>query len=223
MLPGATTVAVLMHPRQDFSHHVLVPELLARGFAVWTQGTRTGHNDLALLHEQAMLDMAAGHVFLRDNGFDQVVSVGHSGGGALAAFYIEQAVSLPHNDSPPPRREAGTLAEAEMPVPDALMLMAPHPGQGELLLRMIDPSVTDESDPLSVESLNPYSRRTDSARRRRPRTTPTSSSPPTGPPSTGASSASTPSPGNVPSHAKPHDDSAKPRTREADGRRWPRG
>lgn len=158
-VPGATTVAVLMHPRQDFSHHVLVPELLSRGLAVWTQNTRTGLNDLTLLHEQALLDMAAGHEFLRGRGFERVASVGHSGGAALAAYYIEQA------GLPPGRRFTDTpggkpipLADAEMPVPDGLMMMAPHPGQGELLARMIDPSIADENDPLStVESLNPYS------------------------------------------------------------------
>ncbi|MFE2186727.1 TetR/AcrR family transcriptional regulator [Streptomyces sp. NPDC059455] len=35
-------------------------ELLARGVAVWTQGTRSVNNDVALVHEQALLDMAAG-------------------------------------------------------------------------------------------------------------------------------------------------------------------
>lgn len=158
VVPGATTVAVLMHPRQDFSHHVLVPELLSRGFAVWTQNTRGGLNDLTLLHEQALLDMAAGHAFLRERGFDRVVSVGHSGGGALAAYYIEQA-DLPaaQRISDTPGGKKIPLSEAVMPVPDGLVLMAPHPGQGQLLLRMIDPSVADELDPLSmVESLNPY-------------------------------------------------------------------
>ena len=57
-----------MHPRQDFSHHVLVPELLKHGFAVWAQGARSIGSDLTLLHEQALLDMAAGHVFLRQRG-----------------------------------------------------------------------------------------------------------------------------------------------------------
>jgi pimeloyl-ACP methyl ester carboxylesterase len=159
VVPGATTVAVLMHPRQDFSHHVLLPELLHRGYAVWTQNTRTGLNDLTLLHEQALLDMAAGHEFLRSHGFDRVVSVGHSGGGALAAYYTEQA-SLPaeRRFTQTPGGKPVPLGNAAMPVPDGLMLLAPHPGQGELLQRMIDPSVADEQDPLSVTaSLDPYS------------------------------------------------------------------
>ena len=45
-VPGADVVVALMHPRQDLTHHVLVPELLARGYAVWTQGTRSVDNDI---------------------------------------------------------------------------------------------------------------------------------------------------------------------------------
>ena len=150
-IPGATVVCVLMHPRQDFSHHVLMPELLRQGYAVWTQSTRTGLNDLTLLHEQALLDVAAGHAFLWDMGFAAVVAVGHSGGGALAAYYIEQASLAPADRfTTTPGGKAVPLAEADMPVPSGLMLMAPHPGQGVLLGRMIDPSVADESDPMSV-------------------------------------------------------------------------
>lgn len=157
-VPGARTVAFLMHPRQDFSHHALVPELLSHGYSVWTQGTRTMGNDLTLLHEQALLDMAAGHVFLRDAGFDHVVSVGHSGGAALAAFYLEQAaLRSAERVSATPGGKPVPLPEATMPLADGLVLMAPHPGQGALLMRVIDPSVVDEDDPMSIEeSLDPY-------------------------------------------------------------------
>ncbi|GAA4401498.1 alpha/beta fold hydrolase [Tsukamurella soli] len=160
-LPGATAVCVLMHPRQDFSHHVLVPELLRRGYAVWTQNTRGGQSDLSLVHEQALLDCAAGHRFLRGYGFETVVSVGHSGGAALAGYYIEQS-ALPGAErfASSPGGRPVPLPDADMPVPDGLMLMAPHPGQGLLLGRMIDPSVADEDDPMSVvPALDPYNPR----------------------------------------------------------------
>lgn len=157
-VPGARTVVCLMHPRQDVTHHVLVPELLMRGFAVWTQGTRSVNNDLSLVHEQALLDAAAGQVFLRGRDFAAVVTLGHSGGGTLFAFYGQQA-ARPGGEriaATPAGRPAG-LAEADMPVPDGSVFMAPHPGQGALLLRLIDPSVTDEGDPLSADpSLDPY-------------------------------------------------------------------
>jgi hypothetical protein len=38
-----------------------------------------------------------------------------------------------------------------MPMADGLILLAPHPGQGELLKHCIDPSVRDESDCTSVD------------------------------------------------------------------------
>ncbi|KAB2384833.1 alpha/beta hydrolase [Actinomadura montaniterrae] len=151
-VPGAETVVALMHPRQDLTHHGLVPELLARGFAVWTQGSRSVNNDVALVHEQALLDAAAGQVFLREQGFQHTVTLGHSGGGALFAFYHQQAGLV--GDERIARTPAGRpipLAEADMPVPDAAVFVAPHPGQGALLLRLIDPSVSDESDPLSAD------------------------------------------------------------------------
>jgi hypothetical protein len=158
VVPAARTVVALMHPRQDVTHHVLVPEFLSRGVAVWTQGTRSVNNDIALIHEQALLDAAAGQVFLRDRGFASVVTIGHSGGGTLFAFYHEQA-RLPAQEriAVTPGGKPIDLAGADMPMPDGAIFLAPHPGQGALLQRLIDPSVTDEADPLSADpELNPY-------------------------------------------------------------------
>lgn len=157
MVPGARKVVTIMHPRQDVTHHALVPLLLRTGHAVWTQGSRSPNNDLSLLHEQAILDVAAGMVFLRTLDLE-IITLGHSGGGALYAFYAEQAALAPADrlDRTPSGRPV-PLREADMPVPDRAIFMAPHPGQGELLLGCIDPSVTDEADPLSVDpSLDPF-------------------------------------------------------------------
>lgn len=150
-VPGASTVVCLMHPRQDLTHHPLVPMLLAAGAAVWTQHARSVNNDLALVHEQALLDVAAGMAFLREQGFDSIVTLGHSGGGPLYAFYLEQAGLAPSERiaATPGGRPTG-LADAEMPLADGAVFLAPHPGQGRLLLACIDPSVADEQDPMSV-------------------------------------------------------------------------
>lgn len=155
-VPGASTVVCLMHPRQDLTHHPLVPVLLRAGAAVWTQHTRSVNNDLNLVHEQALLDVAAGMVFLRERGFDNVVTLGHSGGGALYAFYLEQAGLLPKQRlSTTPAGRPTLLDQADMPLADAAMFLAPHPGQGKLLLGCIDPSLADETDPMSlIDDLN---------------------------------------------------------------------
>lgn len=159
-LDGATTVVTVMHPRQSMTHHPMIPLLLRSGVAVWTQGSRSPNNDIALVHEQVVLDAAAGHAFLRDAGFEAVVTFGHSGGGTLSAFYIEQASLAPELrlDVTPAGRPIA-LAGARMPVPDGAIFLAPHPGQGQVLLHCIDPSVTDESDPMSVDpALDMFSR-----------------------------------------------------------------
>lgn len=158
-LDGATTVVTVMHPRQSVTHHPMIPLLLHSGVSVWTQASRSPNNDIALVHEQTVLDVAAGHVFLRDTGFDGVVTFGHSGGGTLSAFYIEQACLEPELrlDVTPASRPI-PLAGAQMPVPDGAIFLAPHPGQGQVLQHCIDPSVTDESEPMSVDpELDMYS------------------------------------------------------------------
>jgi hypothetical protein len=46
-----------------------------------------------------------------------------------------------------------------MPAADAVIYLAPHPGQGLVLLNCIDPSLTEETDPLSLDAaLDPFSR-----------------------------------------------------------------
>src|SRR5262249_55381524 len=109
-------------------------------------------NDLRLEHEIALLDVAAGINFLRDAGFGRVILVGNSGGASLYGFYNEQSLLAPERrlERTPGGRPTG-LAKARMSTVDAVALLAPHPGQGIILQNCIDPSVTDEADPLSVD------------------------------------------------------------------------
>jgi hypothetical protein len=148
---GARTVVWLMHPRVDVTHHYLVPLLLERGVAVFTQRSRFVNNDAGLVHERVLLDVAAGQRFLRSRGFEDVILLGNSGGSSLACLYAAQANQQPADrltDDP-----AGSRIDltGEMPPPDGMVLLAPHPGQGDLLLHCIDPSVTDEADAGSLD------------------------------------------------------------------------
>src|SRR3954451_22696182 len=68
VVPGAQTVVCLMHPGQELSHPALAPELLAPGYAVGPRASRSVNNDLALVREQPLLDVAAGQVVLRERG-----------------------------------------------------------------------------------------------------------------------------------------------------------
>jgi hypothetical protein len=154
----AKTVVCLMHPRENFTFHYMVPALLRAGAAVWTQAARSVGNDLRLEHEIALHDVAAGIGYLREVGFERIVLLGNSGGSGLFSFYIQQS-QLPADKriARTPGGRASQLPEATLPTVDGMIFLAPHPGQGRLLLGCIDPSVTDEDDPLSIDdSLNPF-------------------------------------------------------------------
>ena len=140
-----------MHPRVDFTHHYLVPLLLERGIAVLAQRSRFVNNDIGLVHERVLLDVAAGQRFLRSRGFDDVVLLGNSGGASLLCLYAAQAARPAADrlaDDP-----AGTPIDltGDLPAPSGLILLAPHSGQGDLLAHGIDPAVIDEDDPGSTD------------------------------------------------------------------------
>lgn len=152
-------VFCIMHPREFMASHYLVPELVSAGHAVWTQTSRSVGQDLRLEHETALLDVAAGLALLRRQ-FRRIVLIGNSGGASLYGFYNQQSLLAPHRrlEHSPGGRPV-KLAQAEMPVADGIVLVSPHPGQGQLLLRCIDPAVIDEDDPMqsdpSLDFLDP--------------------------------------------------------------------
>lgn len=146
------TVVTLMHPRAVFTRHYAVPRLLARGFAVWTQNSRWVGNDSMLVHERVLLDVAAGMRRLRDEGFDRIVACGNSGGGSLYALYVSQAhAGAGTRLTETPSGDPLDLNRFTLPRIDGVVCLAAHPGEGRFLLHAIDPSVADETDPLSCD------------------------------------------------------------------------
>jgi len=152
------TVVCIMHPREFMACHYLVPDIVEAGYAAWSQWPRSVGNDLRLEHEFALYDVAAGMEFLRKAGFTRIVLLGNSGGSGLYSLYAQQASLAPADRiKKTPGGRATKLDQLAMVEPDGMVFLAPHPGQGALLMQCIDPSVIDESDPLSVDaSLDPF-------------------------------------------------------------------
>ncbi len=157
---GSTdTVVCIMHPREFMACHYVIPDIVGAGIAAWSQSPRSVGNDIRLEHEIALHDVAAGLQFLRGAGFQRIVLCGNSGGSGLYALYAQQSMLPPSERiERTPGGRPTNLAELDMPGVDGMILLAPHPGQGALLMGCIDPSVTDEANPLSVDpALDPFS------------------------------------------------------------------
>src|SRR6266849_10319514 len=152
------TVVCFMHPKADMSRHYAIPALLAAGYAAFGQNSRWLNNDEMCVHEALLLDVAVGMRFLRGRGFTHIVLVGNSGGGSLYTFYQAQAATAaPGRLTHTPAGDPFDLNAYELPPADGFVHLAAHLGEGKILMQMIDPSVTDESDPLSCDpSLDPF-------------------------------------------------------------------
>jgi hypothetical protein len=155
------TVVVLAHPRADFAQHYSIPFWVEAGFAAFAQNTRYLNNDSTMIHENLLLDLAAGIRFLREPGFERIVMLGNSGGGSLFSYYDAEArkpagsrVKSPPGGGPP------DLNKFEMPTADGLILLAAHPGQGRVLTVSLDAAVVDENDPFASDpALDMYEER----------------------------------------------------------------
>jgi len=146
---GARVAAILMHPTSNFMGHYLIAPLAARGIACLGLNSRYAGNDTLLLMERVIQDLGAGVLALRAQGYDRVILIGNSGGAALAAFYQSQAEHLSATQFA--HGEPTHLASEDLPPVDGIVLCAAHPGRARTLRDWIDPSVTDEHDPLSLD------------------------------------------------------------------------
>jgi len=149
------TAFIATHYNVDFSEHYLAGLLAERGYGFLGWNTRFRGNEAYFLLDHALAEIGVGVRWLREEaGVERIVLLGNSGGGSLMAAYQSQAVEP--NVTPVagmrPLPAIDTLLSA-----DLFIALAAHSGRPEVLTAWLDPSVTDETDPLSVDpALDPY-------------------------------------------------------------------
>jgi pimeloyl-ACP methyl ester carboxylesterase len=145
----AKVAAIVMHPTSNFMGHYLLGPLAERGIAILGLNSRYLGNDTVLILERAIQDLGAGVKWLRQEGYDRIVLIGNSGGGALVSFYQAQAEKVTISDTP--AGDPIDLLPEDLPRADAIVLSAAHLGRSRLMETWIDPSQIDEGDALSSD------------------------------------------------------------------------
>ena len=144
-----SVACIATHYNVDFSEHYLADLMAKRGIGFLGWNTRYRGNEAYFLLEHALVDIGAGVQWLREEaGVETVVILGNSGGGSLMGAYLSQATA----PSIEPSFGLGLPdAARELPGADLYVSLNAHPGRPEVLTAWMDPSVTDETDPLSVD------------------------------------------------------------------------
>jgi pimeloyl-ACP methyl ester carboxylesterase len=124
---------IASHYSVDFSEHYLGEAMAARGFGFLGWNTRYRGAEHYFQLARALDDIGAGIAWLREQGIETVALLGNSGGGSLMAAY------------------QGEAAARQLPPGDLYISLQAHLGRPEVLTSWMDPSVTDESDPVSLD------------------------------------------------------------------------
>jgi pimeloyl-ACP methyl ester carboxylesterase len=149
------TAFIATHYNVDFSEHYLAEPLARRGFGFLGWNTRFRGNEAHFLLDHALAEIGVGVRWLREQaGAGQIVLLGNSGGGSLMAAYQSQAAE----PNVTPVAGMRPLAAIEsLPAGDLFVALAAHAGRPEVLTAWLDPSVTDEADPLAADpELDPF-------------------------------------------------------------------
>jgi len=137
---------IATHYNVDLSEHYLSTYLAQRGFGFLGWNTRFRGADHFFLLDRALVDIGLGVSWLRQQGVEVVVLLGNSGGGSLMAAYNAQS----HADVLEQGFGPSLLPQiSDLPGADLYISLAAHPGRPDVLTGWMDPSVVDESDPLS--------------------------------------------------------------------------
>lgn len=144
------TAFIATHYNVDFSEHYPAAYMARRGYGYLGWNTRFRGNEAFFTLEHALVDIGAGVTWLREQaGVETVVIIGNSGGGSLMGAYQSQA-SVP--SITPTRGQTLPDAVFALPACDYYISLNAHQGRPEVLTSWMDPAITDERDPVSVDS-----------------------------------------------------------------------
>jgi pimeloyl-ACP methyl ester carboxylesterase len=151
--PKAAFIAT--HYNVDFAEHYIAPYLARRGFGFLGWNTRYRGFEDGFLLEHALIDIGVGVRWLRERaGVDQVIILGNSGGGSLMAAYQAEAREPTLADA---LKGAGAEALQSLAPADLYVSLNAHTGRPQVLTDWMDPSVTDETDPIPTDpALDPF-------------------------------------------------------------------
>lgn len=149
------TALIATHYNVDFSEHYLGEFMAERGYGFLGWNTRFRGNEGFFLLEHALIDIGVGVRWLKEQAdVEQVVILGNSGGGSLMGAYQSQAQGV--TMTPTPGLKLPEALDDLIPA-DLYISLCAHLGRPEVLTAWFDPSITDETDPGSVDpTLNMY-------------------------------------------------------------------
>jgi len=146
--PAPHVAIFRMHRTANSLSNNVCTELSKRGFMVLCANTRYENNESQVNFEEMALDTKAGVDFLRKQpGITKVILFGHSGGGPLMSFYEAVAENgVAFCKDPRKLTQCGDdlvgFSEA-----DGLILADSHPGNPTMIMRGLNPSYLDDTNP----------------------------------------------------------------------------
>ena len=144
---------VVMHREANYMNNIACREFSRRGFIVLCMNSRFENNEALVDWELIPLDVAQGVNYLKNTQqISRVILYGNSGGGVTMSFY--QAVA---ENGPSVCQGTKKLVQcgdnlAGLTPADGIILSDGHPGNPILRLRSVNPAITNEKHPESLNS-----------------------------------------------------------------------
>jgi hypothetical protein len=146
---------IATHYNVDFMEHYAAPYFARRGYGFLGWNTRFRGVEDQFILEHALIDIAVGIKWLKEEaGVEQVIILGNSGGGSLMGAYQGEAIKSTLSGN---LEGAGRDALLDLPKADLYVSFNAHQGRPEVLTDWMDASVIDETDPVATDpELDPF-------------------------------------------------------------------